>query len=183
MPIQLVAPDVAVNTDNIESVYYTENTDAHKERHVIINFRDFGYELPPDYTLPEILAALDGKCYYRSEYSEMVGDLDVCVLHGNNSKYSEAEHGKYRLCLTVNPYVTYNNFPYDFVGKRHKPDITQSWEYRKKELDEKALREAERVLDGWVGNDDPKPPTPPDMTPYDQRPDYKRSFWKRMMGL
>lgn len=138
MTIQLVAPDIAVNVNNVESIHYVEGTDACRERHVIINFKEFNTELDPQYTMGEVCAALDGKCYYRPQYDEMVGTIDVCVLHGNNSKHDPTVYGQYRFCLTLDPYVTYGG-DYLFQRNIHKPDVSQSWEFRKREAEEKPV--------------------------------------------
>lgn len=182
MPVRLVAPDLAVNTDNVESVHTISNTDEFKDEHVIINFKELTTELHPQYTFEEIVAAMDGKCYYRKKWTDEVGEIDVCVLHGNNSRHNP--HDPYRLCLTIDPYVEYVG-PWDYPNK-HEPKIEHSWEYLDKER-QAAVESFMEKLDKeptlvHVGNNDPKPSTPPDMIPYEDRPGYKRSLWDRLCG-
>lgn len=175
MPLVTVVPDFAVNTDKVESVHYVEGTDDYKEKHVIINFKEYGHEFDPSYTLDEICAALDGKCYYRPQYDEMVGTIEVCVLHGNNSKHDEDVFGPYRLCLTQDPYATYKDI-FDLRRVTHQPDISQSWEYQKMDHDRETAAFLEKL--------ETEPPVVifPDNYPYEQDVPNKRSFWDRVFG-
>lgn len=181
MTVLLIAPEIAVNTDKVESVHYITGTDVYREKHVIVEFSDLSVELDPQYTVDEICAALDGKCYYRPIWTDEVGELDVCVLHGNNSKHDVQVFGPFRLCLTQDPYVTYDFSPQ--LRETHAPDITQSWEFQKK----KHTQETEEFLNATVA---------PDLTPVaeymsltPQINDYieldytskkKRPFWERI---
>lgn len=133
--VRLVAPEVSVNIHNIESVHVTSNTDTHAEPHVTINFKEFSTEISPEYSHAEIQAAIDGKCYYRSQWTDEVGEIDVCVLHGHNSQYSEwGPIGKqpFRLCLYRSPY--YESYSKDrslyWLPNRQPYSIEQGWEHR-----------------------------------------------------
>lgn len=43
------------------------------------------------------------KCSYEPMYSEEMGPLDVCMVHGSASKY-DSIRGEHRPCLAVEPY-------------------------------------------------------------------------------
>lgn len=42
-------------------------------------------------------------CTYEEQYADMVGHIDVCTVHDNNSRWS-SEYGDHRPCLTVDPW-------------------------------------------------------------------------------
>lgn len=43
------------------------------------------------------------QCEYEDTWTDEVGTIPVCKLHGNNSKW-DAEHGEHRPCVTVDPW-------------------------------------------------------------------------------
>lgn len=45
-------------------------------------------------------------CSYEVEYIDVEeGEVEVCVTHGQNSKWTYLERGHDRPCLTIDPYV------------------------------------------------------------------------------
>jgi hypothetical protein len=42
-------------------------------------------------------------CYYESQWTDEVGEIEVCKTHGNNSKHDGSD-GPNRPCLTVDPF-------------------------------------------------------------------------------
>lgn len=133
--VRLVAPKVAVNIKAIESVHLKGRTDTYQDEHVIINFKEFSTEISPEYTYDEIMAAIGGKCYYRPQWTDEVGEIDVCVLHGHNSQHSEwGDIGKqpFRLCLYRSPYYEWPKGGYSLYAmpRRMPYSIDQGWEHR-----------------------------------------------------
>lgn len=51
----------------------------------------------------EVAERLRTKCSYELVYTDEVGEIDVCVVHGNNSKYPPSR-GEHRPCLTLEPW-------------------------------------------------------------------------------
>jgi len=43
------------------------------------------------------------KCFYETIYVAEIGEVDVCVVHGENSQFSR-RYGSRRPCLAVEPY-------------------------------------------------------------------------------
>lgn len=43
------------------------------------------------------------KCEYEMVWTDEVGTIPVCTIHGNNSKYPPSR-GEHRPCLSVEPY-------------------------------------------------------------------------------
>lgn len=43
------------------------------------------------------------KCYYEVMWTDEVGEIDVCQVHGQNSKYAP-RFGPNRPCLAIDPY-------------------------------------------------------------------------------
>jgi hypothetical protein len=172
MPILKIAPGLVVNTDNVESVEQVEHTDKYDEPHVLVNFKEFGRDVDPEYTLDEITAALNEQCYYRKQWTDEVGEIDVCVLHGNNSRHDPAL-GPFRLCLTKDPYITYGG-DWSVARTVHAPDISQSWEYETKHM--------EQLASNWRENykNDPPRVIPPVISYEDTT---HRGFWARVFNL
>jgi hypothetical protein len=46
-------------------------------------------------------------CRYEIEWTDAVGDIPICQVHSNNSKWP-VEQGPTRPCLTVDPYDEMN---------------------------------------------------------------------------
>lgn len=88
----LVAPEIKVDAEAVRSMRMDEG-----RTHVVLDFDTHSVELPPEYTFDEIDAALRGQCYYRTQWTDEVGDIEVCVLHKNNSEY-ELSAGPFRRC-------------------------------------------------------------------------------------
>lgn len=96
-------------------------------------------------------------CTYEVVWTDEVGDIDVCTVHGNNSKHPDV-CGPHRPCLTVDPYT---EFDIDVV-EGGRPDWVKS-EYER-------------------GNNDPKPVLPPGDDP---RAGHlflppRKSWWRRL---
>ena len=141
MPILKIAPGLVVNTDQVQCVEVMDHTDAYGEPHVVVQYKTYGRNIDPEYTLDEITAALNGKCYYRKQWTDEVGEIDVCVLHGNNSQWGpDTAEGPYRPCLTIRPYIEWT-FP-GGLQINHAPSIEHSWEYRQ--------HEANKIEEKWV---------------------------------
>jgi hypothetical protein len=186
MAILKITPDYVVNTDLVESAHYETGTDKFQEKHVLVNFKDYGHDIDPEYTLEEITAAMNGLCYYREQWTDEVGNIEVCVLHGNNSKHNPAVHGKFRLCLTQDPYVTYS-MP-SLTKTRYEPSIEHSWEYtehERRKQDEAELRNERDPLESRPG---PLSPVAEylssgnaSLSTYTPPP--PRPWWKRIFGI
>lgn len=131
MPIIKIIPDYSVNTDNILDVTVMDRTDSYPEPHVVINYKTYGRPIPPEYTYQEIMAALDGKCYYREEWDDMCGHIAVCVIHGQNSQFDPSSGGPFRPCLEIKPWREHRD--YSIFGVAVAPDRSQAWEVREKE--------------------------------------------------
>lgn len=193
MPIIKIAPDYTVNTDNILDVKRILWSDKYDKPHVLINFHTFGHCLDPEYTYEEIMAALDGRCYYRKEWTDEVGSIDVCVIHGQNSQFDLARSGPFRACLELEPWC--ERSPYSLYGFPTKPDVSQSWEFREKERQVEQEKERAREL---LADELPQPTLSPvaeylasgvddrvvdmtfDNTHYEPP---RRPWWKRIFGI
>lgn len=204
MPILKIAPEVVVNTDKVECVEYMDHTDAYGEKHVVVQFKGYGRNIPPEYTLEEITAALNGKCYYRPQWTDEVGEIDICVLHGHNSQFGPDTHeGKFRPCLEIHPYIEYT-FP-GMVKINHAPSIEHSWEFKQMELkkikDEWVDTHGQEVKTEIINSGDINPPpklspvasylTDGGIIPESEHSatsfgvayeDYRRPWWKRLFG-
>lgn len=200
VPILKIAPGVVVNTDHVQCVEIMDHTDAYAEPHVVVQYKTYGRNIPPEYTLEEITAALNGLCYYRTQWTDEVGEVDVCVIHGQNSRHSPDTHeGPHRPCLQVDPYIEYT-FP-GMMKINHAPSIYNSWEYKEKEKKDavlKALDSEKPIVMSGDTNIEPKlgpvasyfadggitPESDHSATSFGVAyEDYRRPWWKRLIGI
>lgn len=190
-----VAPGVAINLETFEAVQVVNRTDKYAEPHVSIRFPKYDVEIDPEYTHEEITAAINGGCYYRKEWTDEVGEIDVCVLHRQNSQYS-GEINPYRHCLFVAPYVECT-FP-GMIKINHAPSVEHSWEYMAKKAEEKFKEESGEKPYFYPGDLNASPklsPVAEYLASGDHSSDhsatsvgvtyedFRRPWWKRLFGI
>lgn len=103
--LKTIAPEVLIDIDKITMVKYVEVTDQFDEKHVVIHFGQKWIELDPSFTLEEIRSAVNGGCYYRSQYLDQAGYVDICVVHDDISEYENTgnKNDKFRRCRRNRP--------------------------------------------------------------------------------
>lgn len=117
-----IAKGYSVIPCEVRSVRVDNNTEAFSEPHVVLDFERHSVELPPGYAYEEIREAVKGGCYYRSEYLDQAGHVDICVVHKETSNYELGGNSRdqFRKC-TAN----------DWFGDWNRATIKADEEYNK----------------------------------------------------
>lgn len=100
-----ITPDISLDPESVAGARYINRSDRYSEKHVIVFFKEnmgVWTEFPPEYTLEEITAAINGGCYYRKQWTDECGDIDVCVVHNEISE-SEETWDPLRFCRKRDP--------------------------------------------------------------------------------
>lgn len=135
-----ITPDLYLDPENVAGIRYINRSDYHSERHVMILLkRDTRVweECPPEYTIEEIAAAINGGCYYRKQWTDECGDIDVCVVH-NEISDSEETWDPLRYCRKRDPKYLIRTISVDegWVGnddpKPEPPDDMKAHSYEPK---------------------------------------------------
>lgn len=98
-----ITPKMWVNPDNVETLNVGDG--VNESRIIWIQYVSGKVDVLPaeDFDIDQIVSLLNGFCTYNLTWTDEVGNIDVCVLHGNNSRHRQAA-GPNRPCLTVDPY-------------------------------------------------------------------------------
>lgn len=97
-----ITPTISINPEKVVALKIDDRTDSYSEPHVTILFEDRILELSPAFEMDEIRAAINGGCYYRKQYTDECGDIDVCVVHNEISE-SEETWDPLRFCRKRDP--------------------------------------------------------------------------------
>lgn len=98
-----ITPTHDINPDKIKYVTTIGRTDKYQADHVVIGMDGYTkIEIDPSYTQEEIVAAVNGGCYYRSEYLDQAGNVDICVPHREVSD-SDQTWNPLRYCRKRDP--------------------------------------------------------------------------------
>jgi hypothetical protein len=114
-----ITPLHSVNPEKVVAIKTDSRTDSYSEPHVTIMFEDRLLELPPEYSLEEITAALNGGCYYRQKWTDECGDIDVCVIHDEVSD-SEETWNPLRYCRKREPKYILKSVTQDHLVERER---------------------------------------------------------------
>ena len=112
-----ITPQISLNPEMFELLRTTEGTDQYSEPHTIAYLTGgASIEFSPAFTIAEIRAAINGGCYYRSEWTDECGDIDVCVVHEEVSD-SEQTWDPLRFCRKRDPKFLIKPLRFDNEGK------------------------------------------------------------------
>ena len=118
-----VTPEAYIDTDKFQCATLIGTTDQYKDQHVIVYLDDSELEFDSSYKLTEIVAALKNGCYYRSQYLDQAGHVDICVVHEDISESDDWR--PHRFCRVRSPKPIYfplsSTAPSERVEEAEKP--------------------------------------------------------------